>query len=301
MTIEQLNTDFAINDQVTFFAGKGGLPYIKINTNKACALISIYAGQVLSFKPGNEPEDFMFISDNAFYQKGKAIRGGIPICWPWFGIDIENSENPNHGFVRNSFWSVTSVDLLENEDVKIKLEFADSVDTRKIWPYSFNLCLDIIIGNSLTLELITRNTGHQTFSITEALHTYFNVGDATQIQILGLEHTEYLDKTEDFVKAYQPGVITITEETDRIYFDVKHAVTLVDPVLKRKINIVSSGNKNIVVWNPWDKSSAQITDLDNEDYKHFICIETANAASAKVEIRPGDKYKLMTNYCVIRD
>jgi len=308
INIQQLNTDFGIANQIEFVAGKGGLPCIQINNAKASALISIYAAQVLSFKPVNEATDLMFISDNAYFQEGKATKGGIPICWPWFGAapqletEPENKDQPkrpDHGFVRNSYWSVLSTEALENGDTKIVLVFEDTEKTREIWPYRFYLSLEIVIGDSLTLELLTRNTGSEAFSITEALHTYFNVGDAAQVKVLGLEHTEYLDKKEDFVKVCQVGAITIAEETDHIHTGVKHELIIDDPVFKRKIKISSSGNKNVVVWNPWVKGSAEMTDLDNDDYKHFICLEIANAVADSVEILPNSEYRMDANYSIV--
>ena len=155
-----------------------------------------------------------------------------------------------------------------------------------------------MIGDSLTLELLTRNIGSEAFSITEALHTYFNIGDATRVKVLGLEHTEYLDKKQDFVKVCQVGAITITEETDHIHTDIKHELIINDPAFKRKIKISSSGNKNVVVWNPWVKVSAAMTDLDKDDYKHFICLEIANAAADSVEIQPNSEYRVVSNYSI---
>ena len=274
------------------------MPFIKINNRKASALISIYAGQVLSFQPVNEPEDVMFISDNAYFQQGKAIKGGIPICWPWFGAASEDAVQQDHGFVRNNFWSVLSVTSTENGDTKIKLEFDETEKTRKIWPHSFYLSLEITVGNDLTLELYTRNTGNQPFIMTEALHSYFNVGDATQVKVLGLEHTEYLDKAENFVKVCQVGAVTLSEATDHIHTGVKHNLTIDDPAFNRKIRISSTGNKNVVVWNPWSKGSAEMKDLANDDYKYFICVEIANAADS-VKIEPGCQYKLISHYSVI--
>lgn len=304
INIQQLNTDFGIANQIVFVEGKGGLPCIQVDNDKATALISIYAGQVLSFKPNSETEDLMFISDNAYFTEGKATKGGIPICWPWFGSapELENSpqiKRPDHGFVRTSFWSVAAAELLENGDTKIILSFEDTEQTREIWPYSFYLALEIVISDSLTLELYTRNTGKQSFAITEALHTYFNVGDATRVEVSGLEHTEYLDKKADYIKVCQVGAITFTEETDHIHTDIKHDLILDDPALKRKIKISSSGNKNVVVWNPWIKGAAAMQDLDKDDYKHFICLEVANAASSIVEILPGNEYRMMTHYSVV--
>ena len=304
INIQQLNSEFGITNQVEFIAGKGDLPFMQVNTAKASALISIYAGQVLSFKPADETEDFMFISDNAYFSEGKAIKGGIPICWPWFGAapeqeNMEQVKRPDHGFVRTNFWLVASVEVSGTGDTKIILEFKDTEETRKLWPYSFYLALEIVISDSLTIELLTRNTGEQPFSITEALHTYFNVGDATKVEVLGLEHTEYLDKKSDFVKVCQVGAITLSEETDHIHTDIKHGLVLNDPAFKRKIKISSSGNKNVVVLNPWVKGSAEMKDLDKDDYKHFICLEIANAASDIVEILPNSEYRIATNYSIV--
>lgn len=267
------------------------------------ALISIYAGQVLSFKPVNQAEDLMFISDNAYFTEGKAIKGGTPICWPWFGAAPEMAyatehKKPDHGFARTSFWSVASVSLLDSGATKVILELEDTEKTRAIWPYRFYLSLEILISDSLTIKLLTRNTGDQSFTITEALHTYFNVGDATQVKVLGLEHTEYLDKTADYIKVCQVGAITLSEETDHIHTDIKHDLLLDDPSFKRKVKISSSGNKNVVVWNPWIQGSAAIKDLGNDDYKHFICLEIANAATDNVEILPNSEYLMITNYSI---
>lgn len=146
---------------------------------------------------------------------------------------------------------------------------------------------------------MTRNTGEQPFSITEALHTYFNVGDARQVKVLGLEHTEYLDKAADFIKVCQVGAVILSEETDHIHTDVKHELIINDPVFKRKIKINSSGNKNVVVWNPWAEGAEKMVDLDSEDYKHFVCLEVANAAKDVVTIQPGSEYRLTTEYCMV--
>jgi glucose-6-phosphate 1-epimerase len=304
INIQQLNADFGVAQQIEFIIGKGGLPCIQINNSKASALISIYAAQILSFKPANETVDLMFVSDNAFFQKGKAIKGGTPICWPWFGTapELESQKDfkrPAHGFVRNSFWSVLSVDMLANGDTKIVLGIEDSEQSREIWPYRFYLSLEIVIGDALTLKLLTRNTGDEPFTITEALHTYIHVGDVTQATIFGLEHTEYLNKKENFVPMCQVGPLTIVEETDHIHTDIKHQFIIEDPVFKRKIKITSSGNKNVVVWNPWVEIAAEMADLKNDDYKSFICLEVANVAEDGIEILPNSECRVEAHYSVV--
>ena len=227
------------------------------------------------------------------------MRGGVPICWPWFG-DAINPEHPAHGFVRNDTWTVISVEELKNGDTKIKLAFTDSKKTRDIWPFQFYLSLELTIGDSLTLNLVTRNTGDQVFSITEALHTYFNVGDVSQAQIVGLEKSEYIDKEEEFVSVCQLGAITVTEALDHIYINKGHNLAVTDPVLSRKINITSSGNNNVVVWNPGPDGAAKMQDLKADDYKRFVCVEIANTASNIVKIEPGSEYSMVTSYSVER-
>lgn len=284
-------------------AGRTGLPCIQVNNDKASALISIYAAQVLSFKPVNQIEDLLFISEKAYFAEGKAAKGGIPICWPWFGAatDLGNTQEkkPDHGFVRTRFWFVVAAEMLDNGDTKIVLEFKNTEETRDIWSYSFHLTLEILISDSLTLQLITRNTGKQPFSITEALHAYLNVGDVRQAEVLGLENTEYLDKNAGFAKACQLGVISVYEATDHIHTAIAHQLILEDPAFNRKIKISSSGNQNVVVWNPWIQGAAAIQDLDKDDYNRFICLEVANAAEHSVEILPNCESRLTANYSVI--
>lgn len=301
MNIEQLNKDYAIPDQLKFIEGKGGLPMVQISSAKASALISIYAGQVISYQLANEPADLMFLSEKAYYQTGKAIKGGSPICWPWFGPDPEGLGRPGHGFVRNRMWKVVNTDVTTDGDVKVILGLEDSAETNNIWPYSFILTQEITVGKSLNLELITKNTGAEAFAITQAFHTYFNIGDIGQTKVLGLEGCQYIDKVENSVQKQQTGAIMINSEVDRIYLDVKNLQVIEDAALKRRIHITSKGNTTAVVWNPWEKIAAEMADLQNNDYQRFICVETTNAAGDVIEVKPNSNCRLVANYCIERD
>lgn len=242
----------------------------------------------------------MFSTESAYFQEGKAIKGGTPVCWPWFGAAPEDAlQTMDHGFVRNRLWSVLSAEQLETGDTQIILAFKHSPETQEIWPYAFELCLELTVGEGLNLALVTRNTGSKAFTMTEALHSYFNVGDATQVTVSGLENTEYLDKTRDYIKKDQTGTIRFTEETDRIYTDIKHELLLDDPVFQRQIKITSSGNHNIVVWNPWQERATAMQDLAADDYQHFICLETANAASNRIVVQPNNECTLQAHYSII--
>jgi len=298
LNIEELNITHGIAGQLKFFEGKGGLPFIQITNAKARALISIYAGQVLSFQALNESDDLMFLSEKAYYQTGKAIKGGAPICWPWFGAHPVRHDCAPHGFVRNRLWNVDRTEITENGDTKITLKLTDTSETRAIWPQSFLLLLEITVGNSLNLELITRNTGTQMFSITQAFHTYFKVKDINKVRVLGLSGISYIDKTDHSIVKNQVNAVTINGEVDRIYLDVQGETIIEDISLNREIHILSRGNKTSVIWNPWMKISAEMNDLRDNDYKHFLCVETANASSDIIKIEPNREFKLVANYRV---
>lgn len=298
MTIKELNANFGIANQLEILEGKGGLPFISITNSSAKALISIYAGQVLSFQPVTETEDLMFLSDKAYYQEGKAIKGGVPICWPWFGPDPDGSGRPAHGFVRNRFWNVIATETTPAGETKVVLGLVDTEETRAIWPYSFELAIAISVGKTLRLELITRNTGTQAFSITQAFHTYFSVGDINQVKIFGLESKNYLDKVANGVQKQQQGAIEIASEVDRIYTHITEDLIIDDNKLGRRIVIASQGSKTAVVWNPWSEICAQMADLENEAYKNFVCVETTNAADDVVTIAPGETFQLVAVYLV---
>ncbi len=298
MTTDQLNNTHAIPDQLEFIKGKGNFPMASIDNGKARALISVYAGQVLSFQPVNQAHDLLFLSDAAYYQQGKAIKGGIPVCWPWFGPDTEDRGRPAHGFVRTRPWTVRTTETLANGDTRITLGLLDSIETHGIWPAAFDLSLQVTVGNGLRVELLTRNTGEQPFTITQALHSYFNVGAIGQVQVLGLEETDYLDKAGDGSRSTQAGTIRFDKEVDRIYLDAKPELIIEDAALGRRISITSTGSHTAVVWNPWVDISAKMGDLRDDDYQRFVCVETANAAMDTIEVKAGGEYRLGADYHV---
>jgi len=298
MNIAQLNAEYGIENQIEFVEGNGGLTMIQISTPKAMAQISIHAGQVLSYQPEGK-DDVLFLSNNAYYQDGKAIKGGSPICWPWFGPDPEGKGRPGHGFVRNRPWNVISTEVIADRAVKIKLGLTDTAETREIWPHKFELTQEIVIGDSLNLTLMTRNTGTESFNITQGFHTYFRIGDITQTSVLGLQDCNYIDKVDDGMEKNQIDPVTITSEVDRIYRTLSNTLIIDDKALDRCIQIISQGSHSAVVWNPWEKISKEMADLEDTDYLRFICVETTNADKDTVTVMPGQTYRLLTDYRVI--
>jgi glucose-6-phosphate 1-epimerase len=296
MTIDQLNNEFAIEGKVEFVAGKGGFPLASIDNGKARALVSVYAGQVLSFQPTDQSDDLLFVSDKAYYQDGKAIKGGIPICWPWFGADPEDRGRAAHGFVRNRPWMVRASEALADGDTRITLGLVDNGEIHNIWSCAFDLSLEVTVGKGLAVDVVTRNTGDQPFTITQALHSYFRVGEIARVEVLGLENTDYLDKAGDGSRKTQSGPIRFDQEVDRIYLDVQPGLVIEDAALGRRIRITSTGSHTAVVWNPWADISVSMGDLEDDDYQHFVCVETANAANDTVEVKPGGEYRMGADY-----
>lgn len=296
MNIEQLNTDHGIVGQIEFFEGQGGLPFIRASNAKANALISVYAGQVLAYRPAGKAEDLMFLSEKAYYQAGKAIKGGVPICWPWFGPDPEGKGRPAHGFVRNRMWDVVDTAVTVNGETRIVLGLTDTPETRSIWPHAFVLRLEINIGEKLDLALVTRNSGDQPFTITQAFHTYFGVGDIHQTSVSGLEGKSFIDKVDGGQQKIQSGAVTINAEVDRIYLDVANELVIHDAARKRNVRITSQGSRSAVVWNPWAKIASEMADLQDDDYLRLLCVETTNAASDVVTIQPGSEFRLTAQY-----
>ena len=293
----QLNADYGIADKVKFVEGKGGFPVMEINNEHAQATISLYAGQVLSFKPVNQSE-VMFLSSQAYYQEGKAIKGGAPICWPWFGPDPEDRGRSSHGFARNRLWQMRDVVSTQDGATKVTMGLIDTAETREVWDYSFDLAIAITVGSSLTIELITRNTGQQPFTITQALHTYFHIGDISKVAVLGLADKTYIDKVDEGKEKTQTGSVTFTGECDRIYLNVPPTLTIEDSSLERKIEVTATNSKTAIVWNPGAEISASMADLGEKDYLNFVCVETANAANETVEVAAGEQYKMSATYTV---
>ncbi|MGE5547998.1 MAG: D-hexose-6-phosphate mutarotase [Solirubrobacterales bacterium] len=279
MNLDQLNKMFGIGGRVRIVEGKGGFAMVAVDTPAATALISTYAGQVLSYRPAGQAEDVLFVSERAYWAEGKAIKGGIPVCWPWFGPDPEGQGRAAHGFVRNRPWALVGTDDLGDGRVRVRLGLADSAETRAIWPQAFELELWATVGPTLDVELITRNLGATPFTVTQALHTYLRVGDIRRAEVQGLDGVSYIDKMDGGAVKTQAGPVTIAGEVDRIYSGVGAELAVADPALGRTIRIASLGSASAVVWNPWVATAAAMGDLDHEDYKRMLCVETTNAGA----------------------
>lgn len=296
MDIAQANDAFAIPGVLAICAGEGGFPLITIDNAFARASICAHGGQVLSYCPVNTNDDLLFVSRQAQFQPGKAIKGGIPVCWPWFGPDPEQRGRPAHGFVRTRDWQLLLTETRVDGSTRVQLGTRDDDKTRSDWPHAFSLEIEITIGETLDVALITHNTGEAAFSVTQAQHTYFNVGDLRQVQVLGLAGHDYLDKLADGARVTQSGPINIDGPLDRIYLQTLDRLIIDDPSLGRAIHIEREGSRSAVVWSPWIEQARAMGDFGDDEYLRTLCVETTNAAEDRVTIAPGDQYRLASSY-----
>ena len=288
---EVLNEQFAIAQHVTFVATPGGLPVAQINNSHATASVAVQGGHMITFQPhGQAP--VLFVSSLAEYAPGKTIRGGIPVCWPWFGTHPTDPSKPFHGFVRATMWQVRGAGVGPDDATEIRLGLTESEASLALWPHAFDLEILVTVGAQLHVELIARNTGDQPFVCGGALHTYYSVGDARRIAIHGLDGRDYLDKVEGFKRKHQHGPVTIAGETDRVYLDTDAACVIEDPALARRIRVAKAGSRTTVVWNPWAEKASQIADFGDQEYLTMVCVETANADTDVATVAPGGEHRL---------
>jgi glucose-6-phosphate 1-epimerase len=284
--IDTLNPHFGLAGALQFVTGRAGLPEAVFNTPQASARVALHGGQVLAWQPaGAQP--VIWVSKAAVFEPGQPVRGGVPVCWPWFGA---REGRPAHGFVRTRLWQVRATSMDAAGQVVLRLGLQDDADTRALWDHAFDLELVLTIGTTLTLALITRNTGTAAFTLTDALHSYFCVGDIAQTTVQGLDGCDYLDKVQNFASAKQSEAVEFTGETDRIYVNTTTDCVIEDRALQRSIRISKTGSSSTVVWNPWrDKVFA---DMAAGEYQQMVCVETCNAGPDQITLAPGESHAL---------
>ena len=294
--IDLLNKNYGITGQLEFVQGESGLITACIKNAHAQSVIALQGAHIMTYQPsGMEP--VVWLSPVAQLVKGKSIRGGVPICWPWFGAHASNPAFSSHGFARTALWQVMGSDSLPDGSTQIVFELPESSIPLDQWAYPCRARLVATVGKTLTVELSTENTGNGSFQIGEALHTYFAIGDVDALRITGMEGCTYLDKVGNAETRTQHGAIEISSEVDRIYIDTEADCLIEDAGFKRRIRIVKSGSRSNIVWNPWIEKSAKMGDFGSDTgYRGMVCVESANAASNQVTINPGETHSLRVVY-----
>lgn len=277
-------------------AQKGELEAIEINHPLFRAEVLLQGAQLLSFKPKNQL-DWIWLSEEAEYKKGTSVRGGIPVCWPWFGNADKNPEEvqamigaesaPAHGFARTQDWVLKEVSESESA---VCLTLALEVEASALWQAKATLTLEIEFSQTnLSLSLITQ-AHEQSIELTQALHTYFPTSDIYQTRVVGFDACSFTDALDNWSEKLQKGDILFTEETDRVY--QAKANTIQRLVTPEQVLTLEANSQSAIVWNPWVKKSEGLSQFDNTAWQRMFCVETANALADKVSLQPGQSHCL---------
>jgi D-hexose-6-phosphate mutarotase len=278
-------------------AGRGGLDRVALDVPACTGEIYLHGAHVTAWAPrGFDP--VIWMSGSSAYERGRPIRGGVPICFPWFGPHATHAERPAHGFARLVAWTLDGV-TREDESVKVRLSFANGAEQAGLWPHRCALAYTAEFGRGLVLELTVRNVGDSPFTFAEALHTYFAIGDIRRTTVEGLAGATYVDKVrggERFVQDDAP--IRFTGETDRPYLGTTATTTIVDAAKRRRIVVRKQGSRTTVVWNPWIAKAKAMPDFGDAEWSSMLCVETANALDDAVTLAPGEEHRLRAEIAV---
>ena len=279
-------------DGVRIEKGPGGLDRLALPAADGEAVVYLQGAHVAHFQPSGE-RPVLWMSAASRFEAGKAIRGGVPICFPWFGPKAGSPEAPLHGYARILPWTLGSVAREADGRLRAVLDLTAEAAARGGFPRELSLSLSVTVGRSLRMELTARNEDSAPATFEEALHSYFAVSDVRQVRLYGLEGTAYVDKTA--AMARRPGEtapVSITAETDRVYEGARGTVTIEDPGWKRRIVVGKTGSATTVVWNPWVAKAKAMPDFGDEEWTGMICVETANAMGDAVTLAPGASHVL---------
>jgi glucose-6-phosphate 1-epimerase len=296
--LETLNSRFAIADQLRFRIEGDGLMVAEIGNAHSAATICLQGGHVMRWQPATASAPVVWLSKLAKLAPGKSIRGGVPVCWPWFGAQATEPGFPSHGYARTAPWEVSGTRALANGSTEIGLVLAENDQTRAMWKHPSRAEILITVGKTLKLALTTTNLGDADFVITEALHTYFHIGDIAETRVLGLDGCEYMDKAGGGGRKWQEGTIVFTGETDRVYVSTEAECLIEDARLQRRIRVAKSGSRSTVVWTPWTEKAGRMGDFGPDGWRAMVCVESANALENAVTVEAHGSHTLAVEYSV---
>jgi glucose-6-phosphate 1-epimerase len=297
ITAKQLNTQFGIKKQLEFREDASGLLVAEIRNEQAISSLCLQGAHLMKWKPASQSVPVIWLSRDAKLVAGKSIRGGAPVCWPWFGPHVSESGFPGHGYARTVPWRVLESGTEPSGETRLTLRLVDNEKTRAQWRHACMLNLTVIVGETLRMEMTTENTGVSDFEIGEALHTYFQIGDIGAARVKGLEDCEYWDKVGGTALKKQIGAISFSGETDRVYINTASECVIEDDKLMRRIHIAKSGSLSTVVWTPWTEKANKMGDMGQPDgWREMVCVESANAIENLVKVAAGTGHTMIVEY-----
>ena len=263
-------------------------------------LVAQQGAQILGYRQGEQPP-LIWLSPDAAYRAGQSVRGGVPICWPWFGDLRRNPQAvqahyqleqvPAHGLVRALDWELLGID---EEDDAVTLRFAYDTRNQPLegWPRDVGLTFFVRLAQDLGMSLETHNRGDTPLTLSQALHTYFAVSDVRQVGVEGLQACRYIDTLQDWQEPRQQHAPVFAAETDRIYLDTPARLSIVDPGWGRRIHLDARGSRSAVLWNPWIDKARRLSQFPDDAWQNMLCIETANVLEDVVQLKTDERHRL---------
>lgn len=285
--IDALEEKFSIEGEVGFSEMENDLVFITVSNKYAEADICLYGAHITNYKPYKTIE-MLWLSEYSDFEEGKPIRGGIPVCFPWFGPHKTDSSLPQHGFARLMYWDVVETQSLPSRETLVRLQLCSSEKTKAYWNHDFCAEMIITVGKELTTTLKVTNTSAEPFEYSSALHSYFSLSAIGNITIEGLQNTKYHNQLEAGDFKQESELLTIEKAETRHYYDTEETCVINDDVFRRRISVEKAGSKVTTVWNPWEETCAKIEDMPDEAYHSFVCVETVNAFEDTVKLAPGE-------------
>ncbi len=286
----ELDRRFGIPGFAGVREGNGAMPRVQITSSLCAGEMYLHGAQVTSWRPAGGDE-VLFLSAKSRWAEGQAIRGGIPICFPWFRAKSNDPQAPAHGFVRTRTWQLESI-LEQNGAVAVSMVTESDEQTRHWWPGEFRLVHRATFGFQLKLELVCTNTGTAPLRFEEALHTYNRVAEVQQVRLQGLDTAHFLDNTDSNKEKAQRGNVAIAAQTDSAYLNTRNTVELSDPAMRRRIRLAKTNSLTTVVWNPWREKAPELRDLADGEWPQFLCVEASNILDAAVHLEPGQEHRM---------
>jgi glucose-6-phosphate 1-epimerase len=290
--IDSLNERFAIAGIFAFEAGSGGLTRAAVRGPSAEGHVYLHGAHVTHHRPAGQ-RPLLFLSERSRFAAGEAIRGGVPVIFPWFGARAGHPEAPDHGFARTREWAVETVAQTKDGSVAVTLALEADDATRQTWPHDFRIRHRVVFGERLEMTLEVENRSTDPFVFEEALHTYLLVGDVGQVSITGLGGGVYIDKTDGLRrKTLAADPLRLNGATDRVFLDTCATCTVTDPALARRLVVDKVGSTTTVVWNPWHEKASAMADLGADQWRSMLCVEAANTTDNAVRLAGGGRHTM---------
>ena len=264
-----------------------GLEYINVASEFCSAKIFLQGAQLTEFTPaGKKP--LIWVSSEEDYQEGKSVRGGMPICWPWFGVN-SNPDWPIHGVARTSLWRADEV-TEQDEQIKVSLTLPMAQVDESYWPHKSKLKVEFVLTTKLEVRLTTTNLSNQTITFTQALHTYFPTPAIAETQVDGLQGSKYIEFGEGPFD--QNELVGFARETDMVYTQAADTQRIITP--DGIIEVGRENSSSCVLWNPWIEKSKRLSNFADDEYHTMLCLEAANVMDDSAVVAPGESHTLTT-------